>query len=145
MTTINEARDAAYKRVIAEWISGEDPLTPYCFDNETFTPPEGEDGRVAPWARFSVRHISGGFSTLGSVGNRKVTRKALVRCELYSVPGSGLKAADALTKAAVDMFEGRYLAGALTYDAQPAEVGLVDDGRWFLSTVQAYFDYEAIK
>lgn len=140
MTTLNQARDAVYKRFIAEWLDGADPLTPYCFDNE---------GLIAlpTWARCSVRSLPGGQETLGAVGNRKFKRKALARVEIYTPPGAGLQAADALVLAAMTMFEGRSLLGTTVklYDAQSAEVGLVDEGRWFLSTVQAGFDYEQVK
>jgi hypothetical protein len=54
---------------------------------------------------------------------------------------------DELAKVAMDMFEGRSLLGTTVklYEASVAEVGLVDESRWFLLTVQAYFDYEEIK
>lgn len=148
MTTINEARAAAYQRFIAEWVTTDDPpaaLTPFCFDNEPFEPPVDDEQRVLPWARVSVRNITSGFSTMGAPGNRKVSRRALVRVEVYTRPGSGQRDADELCQKALDMFEGRYLAGVLTYDGQIAEAGLVDDGRWNLSTAQTTFDYEQIK
>jgi hypothetical protein len=145
MTTLNQARTAIYTRWLDQWKVGLNPRTPYCFDDETFDPPAGDDGRGATWARLSVRHIAGGQQTLGRPGNRKFTRSALVRVEVYTVPGAGLSEADGHIQAAKDMYEGTSLAGALLYDAQTAEVGLVDEGRWFLSTMQASFDYEELK
>lgn len=147
MTTINQARVAVYERFLEEWVTGPDPLTPFCFDNETFDPPQTPEGKGLPWARCSVRSITGGQETLGPPGNRKYTRQALARIEVYTPPGSALKPADDLCQVGLAMFEGRSLLGqgVLFTDAQTAEVGLVDEGRWFLSTVQASFDYEDIK
>lgn len=173
MTTLNEARAAVYSQFIALWpIGEEDDITlwrmiqadvfgpntftafvpgdlrcPYCFDNEVFSPPIAEDGRALPWARLSVRGLSGGQETLGRPGNRKYTRQAIVRLEVYTAPGSGLKVADQLCQAALRIFEGRSLPVSTLklYDGRTQEAGLVDDGRWFLSTVQVNFDYEQIK
>jgi hypothetical protein len=145
MTTMNQARDAAYKRFIAEWPAGAFPTVPYCFDDETLDPPVGSDGRPSPWVRCSVRNLAGGQESLGVPGNRKYRRRALVRAEVFTAPGTGQKTADLIGQAALGMYEGRYLAGALTYDGRTAEVGLVDDGRWKLSTAETSFDYEEIK
>lgn len=147
MTTLNEARTDVYTRFTAEWVSGSAPLTPYCFDNEKFDPPKDANGGAATWARCSVRSMPGGQETLGRPGNRKYTRQAIVRVEVYTPPGSGLQPADTLVQAALAMFEGRSLLGSTIklYDASSAEVGLVDEGRWFLSTIQVYFDYEEVK
>lgn len=143
MTTLNEARAAVYERWLDEW----ENAAPSCFDNEAFDPPKDASGKALPWARCSVRSMVGGQETLGEPGNRKYTRKALVRVELYGVPGVGMKAVDLLVQRAMGMFEGRSLPGTrvMLYDASSAEVGLVDEGRWNLSTVQAYFDYEEVK
>ena len=173
MTTLNQARTAVYQAFIEAWpigalddislwtliytdvfgpgtfvafVSGEDRC-PYCFDNEAFTPPLSSDGRGLPWARLSVRGLSSGQETIGQVGNRKFTRSAIVRLEIYTPPATGLKAADLLIEAGMRTFEGKSLLGTTlkTYDARTQEVGLVDEGRWFLSTVQVSFDYEEIK
>jgi hypothetical protein len=141
MTTLNEARDAVYARFLDEWKDDEEAaLTPFCLDNETLD-------NHPTWSRCSVRSMPGGQETLGRPGNRKYHRKALVRVEVYTPPGEGLQAADLLVQKAVALFEGRSLLGTTVklYDAQTAEVGLVDEGRWFLSTFQASFDYEEIK
>lgn len=141
MTTLNQARAAVYRRFLEEWVDGQEPLTAFCFDNEVL------DGDNLRWARCSVRSVVGGAETLGAIGNRKFKRQALARVEIYVEPGTGLKDGDALVKVAMDMFEGRSLLGTTVklYDATSAEVGLVDDGRWFLLTVQAYFDHHEIK
>lgn len=148
MTTLNEARAAVYDRFLTEWVNGgPGPLSPYTFDNEAFEPPMDADGRGEPWARCSVRSLTGTQQTLGPEGNRKYTRKALARVEVYGPPGTGLKVIDEHCQVALAMFEGRSLPGTrvMLHDAQVSEVGLVDEGRWFLSTVQATFDYEEIK
>lgn len=140
MTTLNQARDAVYKRFLAEWKDGAQPLTPFCFDNETLN-------TELVWARCIVRSLPGGQETLGTTGNRKYKRRAFARVQIYTKPGSGTKQSDTLCQAAMTLFEGRSLLGTTVkfFDASPAEIGLVDDNRWFLSTVTAYFDYEEVK
>jgi hypothetical protein len=145
MTTLSQARQAAYSRFVDEWKNGGNPLTPFCFDNEGFDPPIDAAGRGLPWARCSVRSIGRRQQTLGAPGNRKYTSRALVRVEVYVAPSVGLKDPDVLAEKAQEMYEGRYLAGALTYGAVIREVGLVDDDHWFLSTMEATFDYEQVK
>jgi hypothetical protein len=139
MTTLNEARQLVYNRFLADWKDGADPLTPFCFDNETLDEPP------LVWARCVVRSMPGGQSTLGAKGNRKYHRKGLARVEVYAEPGKGRDVADRLCEAAKTMFEGEALAGVKLTDAEIAEVGLVDDDRWDLSTVSVNFDYEEIK
>lgn len=140
MTTLNQARTAVYQRFLTEWVDGAAPLTPYCFDNEVL------DAQVN-WARCFVVSLPNAQETLGAPGNRKFKRRALAQVNIYVKPGQGMKAADALVKVAMDMFEGRSLLGTTVkfFEASSAEVGIVDEGRWFLLTVQAYFDYEQIK
>lgn len=144
MTTMNEARAAAYERFLAEWPVLE-PDTPFCFDDETLDPGTDADGVPRSWARCSVRNLAGGQETIGTAGNRKYRRNAMVRVEVYTAPGTGQEEADLLCQSALTLYEGRQLAGVLTYDGQTAEAGLVDNGTWKLSTVQVTFDYEEIK
>lgn len=144
MTTLNEARGAVYNRVLAEW----PPVWPdiqFCFDDESLDPGTDANGKVLPWVRFSVRQIAAAQQTLGAPGNRKYTRRALVRAEVYTAPGTGQKVPDLMCQTALEMFEGRYLAGTLMYGGAAAEQGLVLEDRWKLSTVEVYFDYEEIK
>lgn len=148
MTTIREAREAIYKRFVEEWVSGSDPLTPYALDNERFDPPAGADGRGAPWARCSVRNIDSGQHTLGRPGNRKFQRIALARVEIFVPPGSGRWDTDTYLMTAMSLFEGRPSPAGTNiefYEVLPEEIGLIEDGRWDLSTVSARFDYEEIK
>lgn len=148
MTTLREAREAIYKRFVDEWISGGEPLTPYTFDNETFDPPKGDDGRGAPWARCSVRTLDAGQQTLGRAGQRKFFRIALARVELFVPPGSGRWDTDTYMMAAKNLFEGRTSPGSTSirfFEVVPQEIGLIEDGRWDLSTVEARFNYEEIK
>jgi hypothetical protein len=144
MTTMNEARAAAYDRFTSEWPTLHSDV-PFCFDDETLDPPETTDLRPAPWVRCSVRNLAGGQNTLGEPGNRKFRRRAMVRVEVYTAPGTGQEDADLMCQSVLGMYEGRSLSGCLAYDGRAAEVGLVDEGRWKLSTAEAYFDYEEIK
>lgn len=131
---LNEARQQVYNRFIAAWPA----QCPYVLDNET-------GPSVPTWARCSVRSMPSGQSTLGRPGNRKFHRRALIRVEVYVPPAQGLAEADALSKAAKDLFEATTFAGIKTYDADTAEVGLVDEDRWFLSTVEVDCEYEDIR
>lgn len=145
MTTMNEARQAAYTRFRGEWGAGPHVDVPYCFDDETLNPGTDASGRAASWVRCSVRNLAGGQETLGGQGNRKYRRRALVRVEVYTAPGTGQEEADLICQTILGMYEGRYLSGALTYDGRTSEVGLVNEGRWKLSTAEVTFDYEQIK
>jgi hypothetical protein len=148
MTTLREAREAIYKRFVDEWVSGAEALTPYTFDNETFDPPKGADGRGAPWARCSVRNLDAGQQTLGRAGARKFYRIGLARVEIFVPPGSGRWDTDAYMMAAQALFEGRTTPSGTTirfFEVTPQEIGLIEDGRWDLSTVEARFDYEETK
>lgn len=140
MTTLNQARAAVYQRFLDEWKDGADPLTAFCFGNEVLDNEE-------EWARCFVISLPNAQETLGRPGNRKFKRQAQVQVNVYTAPGTGMSRADQLVKVAMDMFEGRALLGTSVklYEASSAEVGLVDNSRWFLSTVQATFDYEEIK
>lgn len=144
MTTLREAREAIYKRFIDEWGS----LTPYTFDNEEFDPPGGLDGRGVPWARCSVREITSEQQTLGPAGNRKFLRTALAKVDVFVPPASGRWDSDEYTMAARALFEGRTSPLGTTicfFGVDVQEVGLIEDGRWDLSTISARFDYTEIK
>jgi hypothetical protein len=149
MTTLREAREAIYKRFVDEWVSsGTTPLTPYTFDNEVFDPPKGTDGRGTPWARCSVRNLDAGQQTLGRAGHRKFYRIGLARVEIFVPPGSGRWDTDTYMMKAQLLFEGRVTPPGTNirfFEVTPQEIGLIEDGRWDLSTVEARFDYEEIK
>lgn len=148
MTTIREAREAIYRRFVEEWVSGSEELTPYTLDNERFDPPKGDDGRGAPWARCAVRNIDSVQHTLGRPGTRKFLRVALARVEIFVPPGSGRWSTDEYIMRAMSLFEGRPSPAGTTiefYDVTPEEIGLIEDGRWDLSTVSARFDYTETK
>lgn len=148
MTTLNEARETIYARFVDEWVDGSDPLTPFCFDNESFDPPNGDDGRGAPWARCSVRSLFAGQETLGKAGNRKFMRTAIARIEIFVPPGEGTKNADTLLITGKDMFEGRSTPSGTTIrfnEVVPREIGIIENGRWHLSTIEASFEYDEIK
>jgi hypothetical protein len=140
VTTLNEARTDVYHRFLSEWVgSGGEALTPFCFGNEVLD--------AAPeWAQCFVVSMPNSQETLGPPGNRKFKRRAMVHVTYYGVPGQGMSVIDARLKVAMDMFEGRSLGtGVKFYEASSSEIGLDKEGRWFLSAVQAYFDYEEIK
>ena len=105
---------------------------------------------MSAWTRFRLSGLGAQsgrcrVGRLGDPGNRKYHRKGLARVEVYAEPGSGRDRADTMCRAAQNMFEGHSLDGLMFFDTETAEQGLVDDDRWDLSTVEAFFDYEEIK
>jgi hypothetical protein len=146
LTTLNQARVAAYTRFQEQWALTAFATDQFCFDDETLAPEvDPATGKFKPWLRCSVRSLPGGQETLGQRGNRKYRRRAMARVEVYSAPGTGQYDPDLRAQAALDIFEGQYLAGALVYDGSIAEIGEVEKGLWKLSTATVYFDYEQIK
>jgi hypothetical protein len=147
-TTLPEATEALYERFETEWISSPGvPRTPYALDNEEFDTPAGSNGKGAPWVRFSVRHGGASQETLGRAGNRKFARTGRAFIQLFVPPGTGRAVTDDLMEAARSMFEGRAIPGTTIRpnNVIVAELGEVEDGRWWASTCEAVFEYDQIK
>lgn len=140
-STLNEVRAAIYQRFLNEWAN----LTPHVFDNEQFAgnlDPKGES-----WVRLSVRNLNSTQETLGKAGGRKYERKAMAFLQIFVPPNTSTKEADQIMQAGMDLFEGRSIPGtSINFnDVVPRELGNIEDGRWWGSTITANFAYYQIK
>ena len=135
MTTISQAREAIYGRFNTNWGT----TSPFQFDNENFTPPD------KAWARLVVRHIGSSQETLGSSGNRKFERRAVVFIQIFTKADKGTSEADTLVRIARDIFEGinfsglRFLHGVIRETPEP------QDSKWYQVVVEIFFAYDETK
>ncbi len=132
MTTVSEFRALVYSTFITGW--GVTSL--FTFDNEQWDPPQG-----VSWVRLSVRNGNRRQKTLGRVGNRKFEREARVILQIFTLPDTGLKAADDLEKVFHDLFEGANLgpnifAGETDYRERGTAEG------WQMAEATADFTYD---
>lgn len=144
MSVWREVQEALYQRWRDQWaeVPGADPLvplTPYCFEDEKFDPPDAE------WVRFSVKRMPGGQGTLGGPGRRKMDRVGMVFVQLFKPPGNGVGDLSDLGDRAAKLFENCRIKA--THDIRFAEVepgqsGQVENGRWVGLSVEGRFDYE---
>lgn len=134
MTTRNECREAVYQRFVNEW----PPRSDYALGDETFDPP------AAPWARLTVRTTAGGQATLGAPGQRKFDTLARAFVQLFFPPGFPEDQQDLLRDAAQDLFRGRrfLVPDIRVNNVSVRELGLVEDGRWEASTIEAELEYD---
>lgn len=135
MSTINEAREAVYKRWNDLWIA-----TSFVFENETER--DLPDGSL-PWVRVTVRHTSSVQDTLGPPGARRFRRGASVLVQLYDLANSGMQTLDTLAQSARVIFEGASFSGLDFNNVMTRETG--HDGKWSQVVVEAFFDYEEIR
>lgn len=100
---------------------------------------------VAPWARVSLRHLSGRQASLaGGSGKRRYDRDGLITVQIFVPSGEGLLEAYNLAKIVADAFEGAATASQVWFrDVRINEVG--PDGSWFQVNVVAGFTYDEIK
>jgi hypothetical protein len=131
LTTLQIARDAVYVAFAAGWGT----TTPYCFDNEHFTPPDpqpmgAQTADVAAWVRVCLRNEPSQQETLGTIGNRRFMRKACIYMQIFIPADSGTDLADQLAQKARAIFEGKTIGGVLCcYAGSPGEV--TRDPRWY--------------
>ena len=103
------------------------------------------DGNV-PWARVTVRHVTGAQRSMGGLGNRVFQRRGVVTVQVFVPTGKqGLVLADRLGKVASDAFEGEETAtGSVWFrNVSYREVGIF--GPWFQVNVTAEFEYDSVK
>jgi hypothetical protein len=134
-----EVQEALYQRWRAQWVDGLEPLTPYCFDDEKMTPPDG------PWVRFSVKRMPGGPGTLGRPGNRKMDRVGMVFIQLFQPPGLGIGPLSDLGERAAGIFENCRIISPHDIrfgEVEPGASGDVEGGRYTGLSVEGRFDYQ---
>lgn len=134
MTQPLEAVNAIYSRFTTQWADA----APSTFDNEGYDPDESK-----PWVRVSVRHVDGGFETLGGVGNRRVRREGSIFVQVFTPANTGTATGLALAKTASDIFEGISFSGIDCTNAVTREVG--PEGSWYQHVVEVEFGYEERK
>lgn len=144
MSVWREVIEALFARWESQWVAGDppEPLTPYHFANEQgFDPPSG------PWARLHPVRLPGGPGTMGSPGNRKMTRVGLLVIDLREPAGKGVGSIADLGERAAAIYENcRILA---THDirfgeVEPRQSSGIEGGRWWGVTIEARFEYEDI-
>jgi len=135
--TQNQARRIIHQAFIDEW-DPPAPAVPYSFDNERL-----ETENLDAWVRLTIRNQVGGQWTLGPVGSRVYRRRGAVVVEVHSTVDRGLLRLDELTKAALDLYEGRNLEQVMFNDGTILE--LSPNGRWARGNVVVNFTYDETK
>lgn len=148
MSVWREVQETLYQRWAAGWVDGDaEPLTPFCFANEKFDPPD------APWARVSARRLPGGQASLGKPGSRRFDRAGLLFIQLFEPPAGsgegetgGVGRASDLAERAAGLFEGcRFEPHAIRFaEVEPTDAFMSDNGRWWAVVVEGRFDYEQV-
>lgn len=126
---IDEVENALYEHFINEWRVGTDPRTPVARENKTFK--ETSEAYV----RISMELFRSRQETLGQAPDRKFQRWIAFYMELHVPIDTGTKERGTLQQAAVDIFEGRTVAGVIFYEVTPRNTGKI--GRFTVSTVEA--------
>lgn len=137
MTTMNQAREAIYKRFYDAW----GLTTPFTFDNEDYVP----TANTANWVRLSVRHNASTQETLGATGNRRFLRSGSVFIQVFVQQDTGTSRNDQLVTQARAIYEGVSITGTTVRfrDVIVTETG--PDGKWYQSLIEAQFDYDETK
>jgi len=129
----------AFAAVKTRWLALWGASPPTYFDNELASPPN--DG--AAFARLSIAALPDPSSTLGAIGSRRITRRAVVILQIAAPLDAGEGAALALVETARDVFE-RVSADDLYYEDAQVRQGR-SDGRWWLTRIDVPFHYSATK
>lgn len=136
MTTVDQAREAVHQRWVAQWGT----TTGYVFEAET---EKTFDKGTAPWARVTVRQVSGGQACLAPKGERLYLRYALVMIQIFTPLNNGMKLGSTLAQQARELYEGEEFSGLDFTNGQVREVG--PDGRWYMHAVDVEFSYDETK
>lgn len=136
MPTMNEAKEAALKRFLAQTTL---PADRRALPNMAFEPPAG-----VTWVRISIQHIGGEQSTLNRPGLRRFERRAIVFMQVMAPVDQGSEAGDLLAQECRDIFEGTSFDGLRFTSVDVREVPS-DDDAWWTTLVEAPFDYEEVK
>ena len=100
---------------------------------------------TAPWARVTVRHVSGGQASLANhVGVRRWYRLGIVTVQVFVPMGEGLSEAYTLSKIISDAYEGAATPSGVWFrNVRINEVG--PDGEWYQFNVSADFTYDELR
>jgi len=132
--------DEATEIALQHWKDQWGATTPFVFENE-------DDARLdsgtVPWARLSIRELTGGQETLGPIGSRKYIRRMVARVQIFVPTNAGMKRSRQLAEQARAVFEGKRVGGLAFDDAVARDV--MPDGRWQPTIVEATFFIEHTK
>lgn len=106
------------------------------------TPPQPP----TPWARFNVRHATGGQTSLsGGLGLlTRYTRAGTIIVQVFTVGGAGNVVADELVTMILTAFEGKTTTGGLVFRrGRFNEIG--QSGDWHQTNVSIDFEYDTVK
>lgn len=136
--TIDEAETAIVELFLEEWNN----RLPVALDNDI------EDSRKTGWDEFvhlSVQEDDSRQESLGNVGARRFRRFGKVFARVHAKLGKGgTQVSSQHAQRAREILEARRVADDLILTAAvPRRVGPVQ--RWFVTNVEAQFDYEEVK
>lgn len=102
-------------------------------------PPEGED----PWARVTVRHVTGTQASLAAIGgSRRFQRTGIIMVQVFwPLSQAELSNARSLAEVARSAYEGQETSSHVWFrNVRVNEVG--PDGPWYQVNVLADFEYD---
>ena len=146
MTTLAEARDALIGALRTGWLDDSTSApVPLLYDNVKGDPPEGEDayGRALPFSRITMRHIVGGQTSMGSIGNRRFDSEGILTQQIFTAPGDGHTFGDELAQISKGILRAlTSVSSVWLTNIEVIEIGIT--GTWFQVNVQATFHYEEV-
>jgi len=103
------------------------------------------DGNMLPWARITVRHLTGEQATLSNEsGVRRWRRTGIVTVQVFTAFGTGLSTNDELSMIAARAFEGASTSSGVWFrNVSVQEIG--QDEAWFQTNVVAEFEYDEVR
>jgi hypothetical protein len=128
-------------RVYTEWGALWAAATRYSLPGEPFDPEDQEHVLLETQNRPTAQE------TLGSPGNRKMSRRGVLYARVRVPPLTGDERLSDLAEKARRLFEARRLAGAGDIRFNACDIGPageIDGGRWRGVTVECPFDYEEL-
>ena len=124
------ARRAIYERFADNWSE-----TPFAFENEVFSPPEGA------WLEVGVQHTSFEPLTLAGQGRAgKAQHRGYVWLKVFTPAGQGVAESDRLTQLVRRLFVNANFDGLRIERVQTREQGRQSSND-YLTSVRAYFTY----
>lgn len=136
VTVPDVARAAIHDRWITEW----DTTSPFVFENEADD--ALFEGDVA-WTRLTVRNTATSQKTLGPKTNRRYRRDASIFVQVMSPLDEGMQGGAVLAQTARGIFEGERFSDLACNDGEIREIG--SDGKWYVTNVEVFLDYEETK
>ena len=104
-------------------------------------------GKLLPWARIQVRHVTERQATLGNVnGKIRWRRGGILHVQVFVPRGMGLRTLDPLVQGLIAAMRGRRTTnGVVVRNARLSELGPAGASPWFAATVVSEFEYDQIE